>query len=207
MEGLRAKGSSGAVSKMYVRQPNGQIELVEPQANDEILPAQGHYDIIQVTGIGEVFTLPSRFTNDDGSPKPDQDMRRWQFTIRRGKNLNGRKFSVILPDHYTAKNASGRLIEGIRGYPPQPGEDLELEAFIGNATDKRGAFSASIEHTDQGKPKIGTIDLPETAPTNGNGAAVAATPPPAAPAPAPVAAPVAAAEPDPWGEANPFTGN
>lgn len=198
MEGLRAKGSSGTVSRMYRRMPNGQIELFTPEANDEIVPQQGHYDILQVTGISEIFMMPSRFTNDDGSPKPDQAMRRWEITIRRGKNLNGRKFSVMLPDHYTAKNASGRLIEGIRGYPPQPGEDLELEEFIGNATDKRGAFSASIDHTDAGKPKIGTIDLPETA-ANGQ----------AAPAPAPLApTPQAAPEPaeaDPWGAPNPFT--
>lgn len=204
--GLMVKGSSGTVSKMYVRLPSGQIELVEPQANDEILPAQGHYDILQVTGISEVFLMPSKFTNDDGTPKPDQAMRRWQVTIRRGKNLNGRTFSVILPDHYTAKNASGRLVEGIRGYPPQPSEDIDLEAFIGyDHTDRRGIFSASLEHTDAGKVKIGTIDLPETAQPNSNGAPVAA-----ASSAAPMAAPAATPEPaaaDPWGEANPFTGS
>lgn len=209
--GLTVQGSTGTITKMYRRMPNGQIELLEPNPNDknvEIVPGKGHYDALQVTGISDVFTMPSQFTNEDGTKKPDQAMRRWEITIRRGRNLDGRIFSVILPDHYTEKNASGRLIAGIRGEPPRAGERIELGDYLGNYdTPTIGVFSASLEHSDAGKPKIGTIDPPASAPAPQPAQAQMAPPPPPAPASAPQPSPAPSAPPaaDPWGAANPFT--
>jgi hypothetical protein len=154
---------------IWRRNTAGEIELVEaPPSEFYVDPQPGEYEVLQVTGISEMFEREKDPKYRKEGEDPLQHIRIWEITVRKGKNLNGRTFSVWINDKYVAgtKESNGaKIIRGIRGYPVGKSERMKLDEFIGNATTHKhlGIFHGMVGKSEGGKPKITDV-IVNTAP-------------------------------------------
>lgn len=78
---------------------------------------------------------------------------RWMFQVTGGPH-KGSRTSRITSDNPTPKNACGRMLAGLAGKTLTPGEDINLEAFVGKT------YLVVVSNTDGGGTRIDSVSLP-----------------------------------------------
>jgi hypothetical protein len=93
------------------------------------------------------------FTGVEATSNEYGDGLRWQFEVINGPN-KGAKTSRITSQTPTPKNACGKMLSGITGKTLTPGEDIDLDGFIGKT------FLVMVVNTDSGGTRIDSLSAP-----------------------------------------------
>jgi hypothetical protein len=75
---------------------------------------------------------------------------KWTWEILNGAHA-GQKASRITSATPTPQNAAGKILAGILGRQLQPGEDVDLQAFVGRP------YLIIVDRTDKGATRVETV--------------------------------------------------
>jgi len=78
---------------------------------------------------------------------------RWQFEVAAGPS-KGSKTSRTTSQSPTPKNACGKMLAGLSGKPLIPGEDHDVEAYVGKK------FIIVVVNTDSGGTRVESVSPP-----------------------------------------------
>ena len=124
--------TQSGLTPMWRRADDGELFQVEPDPNEYGLPPRGLRGRIRLNGISEVFDMPNRFSDE-----PDAKVRkvRVEFEVLKasGKNadLAGTRFTDLYTMSIHQKSNLGKLLGVLRGRAIDPGETVDIDAFIG----------------------------------------------------------------------------
>jgi hypothetical protein len=95
----------------------------------------------------------AKFVGVEATNNEYGDGLRWVFEVVNGPN-KGAKTSRITSQAPTPKNACGKMLGGITGKTLTPGEDINLDSFIGKT------YLVMVINTDGGGTRIDSVSAP-----------------------------------------------
>lgn len=132
MGALTLTATQSGTDKMYKRTAKG-VRLVEVDRSAHIVPPVGMKARYELSGIGEPFQMPDKFSDN---PDATKTMLRLEFTIVKGgdnvsKMNEGKAFSALYGYSLGPRANLAKLIGAIRGEAIAIGESVDLDEYIG----------------------------------------------------------------------------
>jgi hypothetical protein len=93
------------------------------------------------------------FTGGEPTSNEYGDGLRWQFEVLTGP-FKGGKTSRTTTRIPTTKNSCGKMLSGLAGKPLAPGEDHDIESFIGKK------YLIVVTTTDSGGTRVDSVSPP-----------------------------------------------
>lgn len=125
--------TQGGLTPMWRRDPeSGELYQDEPEPNDYGIPPRGTRGRIRLSGISDVFEMPNKFSDEPGAMVKKV---RVEFEVIKATGKNASANGMLFTDLYTMsihpKSNLGKLLGTLREREIQPGEAVDIDAFIG----------------------------------------------------------------------------
>lgn len=150
--------ATASVTPMWRRNAKGDlIKIEEPNRDEYATPPQGTRARFVLSGVSDTFEMSGEYGTSTNV--------RIEYLIEKTsgaglEHLNGKRFTDLFTWKVSAKSNLGRLLGALRGRPIEPGEVIDIDAFIGTTfvssttMNEKGYAGLSIEAIDPSKTRL-----------------------------------------------------